>query len=313
MKPADLFGRRRRRFLRRALFLFLCAFSPAPFSGADGRYTVEGIQFIPPAYYVGDRVELRAVVRASSGAQVLAPKQFPRVEWGEFHEASIVPRDGFIEIHIFFTAYQTGDKTVPNLVCGDVVLQGLNVSVRSLTEGAPQEPAPPHGNLLLPSTRLIIALAAGLLIVLPLAGLAGFVWLRPWLNKVIAYYRQRRPYRKLKKDLALLRGRAGEADSRQFYISFLDALKRYMNRHVRANCLAFTTRELEAVFRASFEDSRDGRGFLDIFRFGDEVKFGGRECSREKRLQDLGLASAILWRLENSKSAAKKDPRHADL
>jgi hypothetical protein len=300
-------------FDRRVFFLFLCVFALAPFLAADGRYTVDGIQFIPPAYYVGDRVELRALVRASSDVQVLPPEEFPQIEWGEFHDAHILPRNDFVELHIFFTAYQTGDKVIPNLVCGDVVLQGLSASVRSLTEGGLREPAPPRGNLLLPSTRLIIALAAGLLIVLPLSGFAGFFWLRPWLKKIAGYYRERRPYRKLKKDLALLRGRAGDVDSRQFYISLLDALKLYLNRRMRANCLAFTTRELEAVFRIRFKDGREGQELLAIFRFGDEVKFGGRECSREKRLQDLGLASGILWRLENAGRAAKKDSRHADL
>jgi hypothetical protein len=306
-------GRLRRRFLCRAFFALACAIGPAAPAGADGRHTVESIQFIPPAYYVGDRVELRAVVRASSDVRIAPPEQLPRIEWGEFHDAYVMPRDGFAEIHIFFTAYQTGSKAIPNLVCGDVVLQGLSASVRSLTEGVSREPAPARGNLLLPSTRFIIALAAGLLIALPLAGLAGFIWLRPWVKKIIAFYRERRPYRKLKKDLAFLRARSGEADSRQFYIFLLDALRLYMNRHIKANCLAFTTRELEAAFGKIFESGQDARDFLGVFRFGDEVKFGRRESPREKRLQDIGLVSALLERLENPIGAAKKDLRHAHL
>jgi hypothetical protein len=296
------------RFFFCAVF-FLFAFSF--FLGADGSYTVESIQFIPPAYYVGDRVELRAVVRLSSDVRILPPKQFPEIEWGEFHDAYVLPRDGLAELHIFFTAYQTGNKTIPNLVCGDVVLQGLSASVRSLTEGGPREPSPPHGNLLLPSTRLIIALAAGLLITLPLAGIACFIWFRPWLKKIIGYYLDKRPYRKLKKDLALLRGQAAEADSRQFYISLLHALKLYMNRHTRGNCLAFTTRELETVFGKSLENQEDGKALLAILRFGDEVKFGGRESAREKRLQDIALAGAIMQRLENAGRNGKALPSRA--
>jgi hypothetical protein len=296
----------------RVFFLLLCALASAPFLGADGRYTVENIQFIPPVYYVGDRVEMRAVIRSASGVRILPPKEFPQIEWGEFHNANIIPRGDLAELHIFFTAYQTGSKVIPNLVCGDIVLRGLSVSVRSLTEDGPREPAPAHGNLLPPSTRLIIALGAGFLIAAPLTVLAGFIWLRPRLGKIIGNYRQRRNYRRLKKNLALLRGRAGETDSRQFYISLLEALKLCLNRHIKANCLAFTTRELETVFGKTFECPRDGQALLDIFRFGDEVKFGGKESSREKRLQDLGLACAILWRLENAGRAAK-EARHAHL
>ncbi|MDR1317706.1 MAG: hypothetical protein LBK13_12620 [Spirochaetales bacterium] len=302
----NIFGRILCRFLCCTFFFLFPAFL-----GADGSYTVESIQFIPPVYYVGDRVELRAVLRSSSGVRILPPKEFPRIEWGEFHDAYIVPRDGLTALHISFTAYQTGSKTIPNLVCGDVVLQGLSASVRSLTEGAVREPAPAHGSLLLPSTRLIIALAAGFLIVLPLAALACFIWLRPGLRKIIGYYREKQPYRKLKKDLALLRVRAGETDSRQFYISLLEAMKLYMNRHIAANCLAFTTRELEAVFGKTFECGQEADALLGIFRYGDEVKFGGRESSQGKRLQDISLGAAILWRLENSRRAAKKESVHA--
>jgi hypothetical protein len=288
--------------------VLLCVFFSPPLS-AQARYTIESIQFIPQAYYVGDRVELLVRVRSSSDARILPPRNFPALSWGEFHDARVLPRDDMTEIHIFFTPYQTGAQTLPNLTCGDVALQGLSVSVRSLTEDGPREPAPPHGNLLLPSTRLIIAAAAGLVIALPLAGLAAFVWLRPWLRRIVRSYRERQPYRKLKKTLAALRGRTGESDSRRFYISLLDAVKLYMNHHGEGNCMAFTTRELEAYFSRGLGNSPEKNALLEICRFGDEVKFGGRQSPREKRLADIGRLAGIASRLEHP----AVEGRHAHL
>jgi hypothetical protein len=300
-------GRLRRTYTPLAVSLFFLFLTPHLF--AQARYTVESIQFIPQEYYVGDRVELRVVVRASSDVRIAPPREFPAAAWGDFHDAHVLPRDNLTEIHIFFTPYQTGAQTVPNLNCGDVVLQGLSLSVRSLTEDGPRDPAPPRGNLLLPSTRLIIAAAAGLLIVLPLAGIAAFVWLRPWLERLAKRCRGRQPYRKLKKTLAALRGRAEENDSRHFYISLLDALKLYMTHHGGESCMAFTTRELEAYFARGLGDNPDRNTLLEIFHFGDEVKFGGRQSPREKRLADISRIAAAASRLEHP----PREDRHAHL
>jgi hypothetical protein len=292
-----------------AVCFFFFAFSPPAFISAQARYTIESVQFIPPAYYVGDRVELRARVRASADVTVAPPRSFPKITWGEFHDAHVALRDGLAEIQIFFTAYQMGAQSVPNLICGDVVLQGLSVSVRSLTEEQPREREPPRGNLLLPSTRFIIAAGAGVLIALVLAVFAGLLWLRPWLRHIIRSCRERRPYRKLRKTLAALRTQAGETDSRRFYIFLLDAVKLYMNHYGEGDCTAFTTRELEAYFARSLGDTADRNALLEIFHFGDEVKFGGRHSPRDRRLADIGCVAAIASRLEHP----VREGRHAHL
>ena len=199
---------------------------------------------------------------------------------------------------MFFTAYQIGGQTIPALMCGDVVLEGLSVSVRSLTDEGFRDPSAPLGSLLLPSTRLVIAAAAGILIVLPIAVLFGVFRLRPWLARMARRYRERQPYRRLRRELAELSSRAADMDSRGFYIGLLDAVKLYMHNRCESGCVALTTRELTDYFQRRFGDSPDKETLLNIFRFGDEVKFGGRGSRREKRLQDAGLASQIAARLE---------------
>jgi hypothetical protein len=268
---------------------------------AEAHYTVESIQFIPPVYYVGDRVEIRVATRPLGDIQVAPPRNFPDVPWGEFHDARIVPRDGNLEICIVFTPYQPGSQTIPNLRFGDIVLEGLRVSVRSLTDEGFREPAPPRGALLLPSTRLIVSLIVGLFIALPLVCAAAFIWLRPLLLRLALRYREGRPYRKLRKDLALLRSRIAETDSRRFYISLLDAVKAYLSHHGRNNCAACTTRELADSLQREFGNLPDTTAFLEVCHFGDEVKFGGRKSARAKRLKDIGLVAEFSAELENKR------------
>ncbi|MCL1818157.1 MAG: hypothetical protein FWG35_04445, partial [Spirochaetaceae bacterium] len=111
-------------------------------------------------------------------------------------------------------------------------------------------------------------------------------------------WRERKPYRRLRRELAELSSRAAEMDSRGFYIRLLDTVKLYMHTRCEPGCVALTTRELEPYFARRFGSGPDKALLLDIFRFGDEVKFGGRESRREKRLRDAGLAGEIAARLE---------------
>ena len=145
--------------------------------------------------------------------------------------------------------------------------------------------------------------ALSLLLALPLSGAACFGWLRPWIKKLARRYRERQPYRKLRKTLAALGARAAETDSRRFYISLLDAARLYLNHLCRGNCTACTTRELALRFERYFPDKPAAAALLDIFRFGDEVKFGGRESPREKRLQDIGTVGAAASRMEAGRLA----------
>jgi len=161
-----------------------------------------------------------------------------------------------------------------------------------------REPVPPRGQVLLPSTKLIFGLVIGGFIALPLAGTFLFLWLRPRFRLLAALYRERKPYRLLSAALRRLRDRCPELDGRGFYIALLEQLKIYLSHKGRENCRTFTTREMERFFE-TFIESRETRSRLfRVFVFGDEVKFGGREATTERRIEDLDAVEKIVEILE---------------
>ncbi|MDR2588368.1 MAG: hypothetical protein LBC67_02970 [Spirochaetales bacterium] len=284
-----------------ALFL-LALWGVQPLS-AENLYTVENIRFVPQTFYVGDRVELRLTVRAAASVQLTPPKNLPDISWGEFHDARVIPREAHREILIVFTSYETGSHTIPAMKFGDIVLEGLIAGVASLTDETFRDPAPHRGVLLLPGSRLVIALIAGILAALPLTFAAFRIWLRPVVGRLAAFSRERRPYRKLKKELSHLRSHIAEMDSRAFYISLLLSVKTYLTLRGKGNYLAWTTREMEAASCESLAYAAKSQELLSMFHFGDEVKFGGRTSSREKRLLDLGLVTEFSAKLEKGQDS----------
>lgn len=292
----------------RALTGFIILLTLSSFLSADAGYTVQSSLFIPQSYYVGDRVELRIVLRTSGDVQVAPPREFPGVAWGEIHGARVSPREGAFEIRIHFTAYQPGTQTLPLLRFGDIVLEGQNVYVRSLVDEGRRDFSPPRGQLLLPSTKLVLGLTVGGFIALPLLGTFLFFWVRPRLGRLIARYLERRPYKRLQKELKILHEQNSELDGRRFYILLLEELKIYLSRRGgKGDCMAYTTREMEEYLIDFFADSSEVEPLLRIFQFGDRVKFGGGRTSREKRMEDLDLVAEISRKIE------KRDSRNADL
>ncbi|HQH79619.1 MAG TPA: hypothetical protein PK535_11675 [Synergistaceae bacterium] len=258
---------------------------------AQARFTVESSQFIPQSYYVGDRVELRVLVRGEGYLRAEALREIPAFPWGEIHGGRILPQEDKFEIRITFTAYQTGTQTLPPLQFGDATLDGLKVHIRSLVDEGRMTPAQPRGQLLLPSTRLYIGLVTGGFLALPLLGAFLMVWVRPRAIRLAARYRERRPYRRFRRDLQALAGRMPLLDARSFYIALLDLVRGFLSRRCGVDCAAFTTRELGELFDRRLGAGREGDDLLRLFVFGDLVKFGGGGASLEKRSQHADLAA----------------------
>lgn len=293
----------------RVVWGILLFFGPVLFTGADPRYTVESSLFIPQSYYVGDRVELRVVLKTFGGLQAVPPRELPKLPWGELHEIRLNSAEARLEVRLVFTPFQPGTQTFPSLRLGDLAIEGLKVYVRSLVDEGRTDLAPPRGQLLLPSTKLIVGLVVGGFLALPLIGTFLLLWVRPRLRVLYARYQERRPYKRLQKFLHTLREQIQEIDGRRYYISLLEQMKIYLSHRGGGNCMAFTTREMEDYLFRSFDRREENERLLKIFVFGDEVKFGGRRASPEKKMEDLLAAVEISSLLEKE----KKERAHARL
>jgi hypothetical protein len=275
--------------LRILRVLFILLFLPVFSIGADPRFVVESTLFIPQSYYVGDRVELRIIIRTNGNLEVSSPAELPKPPWGVLHNLRVLSRDNKREIRLVFTPYQTGTRTFPPLKLGEIVLENQKIFVRSLVEEGHSDPVPPRGQVLLPSTRLMIGLIVGGFIALPLVGTFLFVWLRPRIRGLSEFYRKRVPYRRLQKALKSLKTQIALLDGRRFYIALGDQLKAFLSFRSGGNCLAYTTREMEDYLTKYIGPAEEKERILEVLVFGDEVKFGGRKADQEKRLKDLEI------------------------
>ena len=118
---------------------------------------LENVSYIPQSYYVGDRVELRAVLRLSAGVRVSPSKELPRLAWGTVQDLKVSGSQGKYDLSILFTPFHPGTQTFPAFKLGDASVEGLKVHVRSLVDEGFRESIPPQGQLLLPSTKLFSA------------------------------------------------------------------------------------------------------------------------------------------------------------
>lgn len=254
---------------------------------AGPQVTVESMSFIPQTYYVGDRVEMRIVLGQGGDMKLLSPVKPKNPPWGVVHDISLIPTGGKLEVRVVFTSFQPGTQTFPPLKIGEFVLDDLKVHVGSLIEEGYGEFAPPRGQILLPSTRLILGLIVGGFFALPLLGVFLFFWVRPRIERFQAFYRERRPYKELRRRLRDLQKDGDGLDARRFYIALLENLKMYFSHRGKQDCAAMTTREMQNFITKRFSRVENIEELVQILLFGDEVKFGGRRATKKKRHEDL--------------------------
>ncbi len=273
--------------------------------GAD--YSVAGVTFLPQQFYVGDRVEMRAVVRLSRAEELTVPAPLPQLEWGDLHHIRLVPRGAEWEVRVIFTPFQPGTRTMPALNLGSVTVSGLSVHVPSIVEaGDYGEPAPPQPQVVLPGTRLWTALLVVLLVLLPLAWIVFFRRGRRYLQELLQRYRERQPYRRLLRVVKQLTASIDQIDGRAFYIALLEQMRRYISTKVGADCMAATTGEIGAYLQRLPATDADRERLLQLFRYGDLVKFASVEASVSQRATHLGELRSVVESLEHAATQQKQ-------
>ncbi len=288
----------RQRFVQWAAYALLFVFlsGPGAFSFAQS-YTVTESVVLPSEYYVGDRAELRVRISTSSSAELSVPAVLPEAAWAVFHDMGLFPIDAQqTEIRISFTAFRPGTQTLPTVDLGGVSLSGLTVRVASVLEEGQTEPAPLEPPMLLPTTRLRMAVFVALLIIGPL-----LVWMllrvgRVQVSSLLVRYRQAQPYRRLKKSLTRLESSIEELDARSFYIVLLEDIRRYFTRRLGRDLMSATS--VEIIHYISGIDARGSDLIAEVFRTGDLVKFAGRPATPEQRRGHLAGVLQVISELE---------------
>jgi hypothetical protein len=254
--------------------------------GADG-YTVEQTIFLPPSFYVGDIVELRLRIDTDGLVLPSEPESYPESDWIEFHDLRIIPIGGEYDIRIRFSSYRPGRLEIPSFSIGPLTLAPIPFETTSIASAGELEPAGIFDPMLLPGTGLLIALTGGVVLFGPLLLLLAVGWVRRVATRIVIGVR--RPYRRLKRELASLDSELSRLDAREFYRKLFDAFRSYLSDRTSYNYRAATTTEMTGRLESDFSGVD---GLDSLARMAGEIdraKYGGGESSEAEMVQRLAL------------------------
>jgi len=246
--------------------------------------SVSQVVFLPQTYYVGDRVEARVVVRGIRPANLTIPDELPDLGWIVIDSIAVVERPDGAEVRILFQPFFVGTRELPPIDLDGYRLTGVSALVTSVApEEGELQPASVRDQLVLPGTQVQIAGALTALVGTPLLLLLAGGWGRRFRDRLVRRYRERRPYRTFLRSLKTLVAEMHGLDGKSFYIRLLDTFRMYLDGRFSAGVHSATTGELEHVLgRARFSPELRS-SIIDLFRFGDLVKFAHRRVTLSER------------------------------
>jgi hypothetical protein len=279
-------------------------------------YTVTRSVFLPPVYYVGDRVELRVSVQLKAPGEVqeeevlmpgiLPVESIPDVGWGTIHSIEVLGSGDNREIRVSFTPFVTGTLSLPEMVIGNFTLNKEKIYVGSLLDEGYSVPADLQRQILLPATRLIIGLILTAIVGIPLLVLGFTRWWKARLLNLLRRYKENRPYKRMQRVLRQLRTEISVITGRDFYILLLEELRSYMTSRFGADYMTATSREISGRLKRIIKDPEKRQLVLDVFSFGDLVKFGGVHASIDRKRDDLEEVNEFLQLVEKTRSEYRK-------
>lgn len=255
---------------------------------------------LPPTFYVGDRVELRIRLRVTNGVNIRAPAQMPTDKWVRIDSISITQAKGYSVVHVFFDSFAPGERQFPPIDLGGITISGIRVTTASLVSEGHTRLTEPKGQLALPGTTLILAIAVALLIGLPLAFFIMYKRFRYSFTAYLEKRRARRPWRRLSRALDALAAEKPPINPRRFYITLGDELRRYLTLKFGADFRAVTARELAAAARSAAVEDEAAEGLSAVMGFGDLVKFAGADADEDILQRDLLRVREIVGGIEET-------------
>lgn len=283
-------------FLQTLLVLIFLLGAAAQVGAVEGA-ELEELLFLPPDFYVGDRVELRAVLKPDPGMRILPPGELPVLGWIDLHDVQL-ERDGEKwEVRIVFTPFAPGTRAFPSIAMGDVLLSDIKLNVNSILQEKNPDFFGIKGQLYLPGTRLGIGILAALLFFGPVLAFSFTGRAARMLRRFLSVYAGRRPHKRLQKVLKELADQQLHMGSRKFYIILSEEFRRYLTARTGQDFLTITSSEVPEHLRQVFPGGKT-EGIEELIRQSDMIKFGGVNAPGKQRAEDLDLVRETADRLE---------------
>jgi hypothetical protein len=259
------------------------------------------IKFIPPTFFVGDEVELYLSFSLEGPVAVEVPENLPESEWVEIRDIFIETDEKQVRVIISFTPFAAGTRTLPTMELGALQLFDIKVPTHSILQNAHDGARSLRGQLLMPGTKLAVALILSLAAMAPflIYGLARFGW--NWFRKSRALYRIGRPARRLRRLLKKLKAGVGTETASLWYYQLTEGLRTYLSARTGRDCSSSTTAEIARMSEFSVSDTPQ-QHILEVLKEGDMVKFAGRfadDRSLNRTLEQVNAAVAE-WEKDNA-------------
>ncbi len=233
------------------------------------------IRFIPPTFFVGDKVELSIRFDLDGPLAVMEPESLPDSDWVEISDISVVSEDHSVTVLITFTPYAPGTRTLPSMKLGALQLQDIKVTTHSIMQNSYKGVRSLRGQLLMPGTRIAVALILSLTAMAPFLAYGFFRFSLKWFKKSRRLYRVGKPGRRLRRLTKKLKAGVGSTKASLWYYELTEGLRGYLSARIGYDCRSATTAEIALLPEFSDDDSPQLR-LLDVLKEGDMVKFAGR-------------------------------------
>jgi len=260
--------------------------------------------FLPPRFFVGDRVELRLTYELAPGMTIEPPVQPPVHAWIELEKIDVEDRRapgraGEVLVRVFFVSFFPGETVLPSLRLGDLDTGELLVTTQSTLQ-LEQDASlrGPRGQLVLPRTwlRLLALVALGIgaplsLLFLLRYGLQGYRRIRE--ARIC-----RLPYLHFRKSLNQLAARKSSIEGKSFFILLSLAMRRYLSERLSRPLMSVTTGEIGATLRAAGLEESLSQRIHQVLKAADLIKFSGKQTNRREMERSLNAAEGIVEQVE---------------
>ncbi len=269
-------------------------------SGALGAQAVlNDIRFIPPTFFVGDSVELRITFSHDGPLAVAPPDSIPESDWVDISDVFLIQEDNTVTVVIAFTPFAPGTRTLPPMKLGALQLKDIKVPTHSIMVNSHEGVRTLRGQLLMPGTRLAVALILSLAAMAPFLGYGLFRFSWKWVKKSRQLYRVGRPVRRLRRVIKKLKTGIGSMQASLWYYELTEALRAYLSARTQHDSRSATTAEI-ALMSEFLVDDTPQKDLLEILKEGDMVKFAGRFADDRSLNKTLEMVTSAVGKWEKA-------------
>jgi len=271
--------------LRRRLVILISLHCVAVSLNAQA--VLRSLQFTPPTFFVGDEVTLTIDFDVTESMAVEIPSFFPESNWIEIRSIDIQEGKGTLTVLIAFSPYAPGARTLPAMELGALKLVDIKIPTYSILQNTHDDVRTLRGQLMLPGTKLAVALILTVLAMVPFLGYGLFWFARIQVKRFQMRFRFNQPVRKMHRLVKKLHTRIGVISAPLWYSELTKGLRDYLSFHIHQDCRSATTVEIALMDEFQNNDAQR-QALLMVLQDGDMVKFAGR------RADDQAMRNTLL-------------------